>query len=149
MATSPSSQYLRNAVMTAPPEKLQLMLYDGAIRFAAQGRDAMAAGRIEDAYNLLTRAERIILELQNGLRPEIHPQLCANMSALYTFIYRKLVDGCVRKDVACIDDALKVLQYQRETWVLLLEKLGCLLGDGKQGAVEDQKLQTGGLALEC
>lgn len=123
MGTSARDEYLRNAVLTASPEQLQLMLYDGAIRFASQGRDAVAEGRIEAGYNALTRAQRIVLELEAGMRPEVAPELCKKMAGLYNFCYRKLVEGCVAREVGPIDEALRILRYQRETWVLLMEKL--------------------------
>ena len=99
------------------------MLYDGAIRFCRQARDAVERKDIEDSYNLLTRAQNIVLEMQNALRPEVAPELCEQMSALYGFIYRRLVEANVNKDVKAVDDALRILEYQRETWVMLLEKL--------------------------
>ncbi|UCG17857.1 MAG: flagellar protein FliS, partial [Phycisphaerales bacterium] len=43
MARPTPNSYLRNAVMTATPEQLHLMLYDGAIRFTLQARDAIEA----------------------------------------------------------------------------------------------------------
>jgi len=99
------------------------MLYDGAIRFCRQARDAIGRKDIEGSYNLLTRAQNIVLEMQNALKPEVAPELCEQMSALYGFIYRRLVEANVNKDVKAVDDALRILDYQRETWVMLLEKL--------------------------
>jgi flagellar protein FliS len=116
-------EYLRNVVMSAPPERLHLMLYDGAIRFCRQARDAIGRKDIEDSYNLLTRAQNIVLEMQNALRPDVAPELCEQMAALYGFIYRRLVEANVNKDVEAVGDALRILEYQRETWVMLLEKL--------------------------
>ena len=57
--TLASQEYLKNTVMTASPEQLQLMLYDGAIRFATRGRDALSRKDYEGAYNSLERAQRI------------------------------------------------------------------------------------------
>ena len=116
-------QYFRNAVLTATPEQLQLMLYDGAVRFAAQARQAMQARDIEQTHNLLTRAQRIILEMQNGLRPEVAPEICRQMAGLYTFVYRRLVDANVNKDLAALEESLQILNHMRETWILLIEKL--------------------------
>jgi flagellar secretion chaperone FliS len=123
MSTTGTDAYLRNAVMTATPEQLQLMLYDGAIRFASQGRDAILAKDYETTYLRLSRAQKIILEMQNGLRPDVNPALCSQMASLYNFIYRKLVDASINRDVAAVDDALRILQHQRETWVMLMDKL--------------------------
>jgi flagellar protein FliS len=123
MSTSGPDAYLRDAVMTATPEQLQLMLYDGAIRFASQGRDAIVAKDYETVYQRFSRAQKVVLEMQSGLRPEINPSLCSQMAALYNFVYRKLVDASVNRDVAAADDALKILRHQRETWVMLMDKL--------------------------
>lgn len=120
---SPSQEYLKNAVMTATPERLQLMLYDGAIRFTTKGLGAMQAKDREGAFNALERAQRIVLELGNGLRREVNPELADQMAALYTFIYRRLVDANVHQDEQAVDDALRILRHQRETWVLLMKKL--------------------------
>lgn len=123
MSTAASKEYLRNAVQTATPEQLHLMLYDGAIRFATQAKDAIEAGNIEETYNLITRAQKILLEMENGLKPEIDPEITGQMSALYSFVYRKLVDANINRDADCVEDALKILRYQRETWVMLMEKV--------------------------
>lgn len=120
---NPSQEYLRNAVMTAPPEQLQLMLYDGVIRFATRGLDALRRSDREAAFNALDRAQQIVLELGSGLRREVNPQLADQMAALYNFVYQRLVDANLHQDEKAIDDALRILRHQRETWVMLMEKL--------------------------
>ena len=97
----PSQEYLRNTVMTASPEQLQLMLYDGAIRFATRGGDEIAAGNREGAFIAVARAQRSMLELRNWLRRE----------------------ASLHQDSAAVQDALRILRHQRETWVLLMDKL--------------------------
>jgi flagellar protein FliS len=118
-----AQEYLKNAVMTAPPEQLQLMLYDGAIRFALRGQEAIRAKQREASFEALERAQKIVLELASGLRPEVNPQLAEQMAALYNFIYHRLVDGNVQQDEQAVEDALRILRHQRETWLLVLEKL--------------------------
>lgn len=120
------NDYLRNAILQARPEQLQLMLYDGAIRFALQGRDALAKKDYETSYEKLSRAQKIVLEMEAGLRPEVHREICEQMTSLYNFVYRKLVDASVQRDTELIDDALKILRHQRETWLLLLEKVNSM-----------------------
>ncbi len=118
--------YLRDAVMTATPEQLQLMLYDGAIRFALQAKDAIHAKDFEGSYNKLTRAQHIILEMQKGLNYDVNRELCERVSSIYTFLYNKLVDANVYRDAQCIDDALRVLRIERETWQILVDKVKTL-----------------------
>lgn len=122
MATG-SDAYLKTQIMTAPPEKLQLMLYEGAIRFASQARDRINERNWEASCELLIRAQDIMLELMGGLRPEVNAGLCGRMAALYLFIYRRLVEANIRHDTRLIDDALEVLKIQRDTWVELIAKL--------------------------
>jgi flagellar protein FliS len=118
-----SQQYLKNAVMTAGPEQLHLMLLEGAIRFATRGKEAIEHKDVEATFNALERAQRIALELSNGLRREINPELVDQMAALYAFVYRRLLDGSVQRDAQAVEDALRILRHQRETWVMLIEKL--------------------------
>lgn len=121
-ATIPNP-YLRDAVLTATPEQLQLMLYDGAIRFALQARDAIDKKDYETMYLRLTRSQNIVLEMLNGLNHDINPQLCGRMAAIYNFIYRKLIDACVHRNTEEIDDAVRLLRMERETWQLLVDKV--------------------------
>ena len=118
-----SQEYLKNAVLTATPEHLQMMLYDGAIRFTLRGKEALEAKDFESAFNGFERAQRIVLELNNGLRREVNPALVDQMSALYDFIYRRLIEANVHQDRDAADDAVRILKHMRETWSLLLSKL--------------------------
>lgn len=123
MTADSANAYLRTKVMTASPAQLRLMLIEGAIKFARQGRDGMASKDYEACYNGLTQAKSIILELINCLRPEVDPDLCAKLSALYTFMYRRLIDANLEKKPEIVDEVLSLLDYERETWVLLMERL--------------------------
>ena len=120
---TPTNEYLRNAIMTATPEQLQLMLYDGAIRFARQGTEGIRRKNWEEAFNGLNRAQKIILEMMNALNYDVDRQLCTRMAGIYSFIYRKLVEAGVERSPAIAEEAIGLLEYQRETWVMLLDKL--------------------------
>ncbi|MBU0638855.1 MAG: flagellar protein FliS, partial [Planctomycetes bacterium] len=37
--------------------------------------------------------------------------------------YRRLVDANMQRDEDAVDDALRILRHQRETWALLIEKI--------------------------
>lgn len=124
MSTAAPNAYLRDAVLTATPEQLQLMLYDGAIRFASQGADAIEQDNYEVSFETLSRAQKIVLELRAGVRREANPELCDQMTQLYHYIYQRLVDGSINRDAETIREAVKLLEYQRETWVMLIERIG-------------------------
>lgn len=124
---TPSAQkanaYLRTKVLTAAPEELRLMLLEGAVRFATQGRDGLARKDFEASFNGFTQARDIVLELINSVRPEIDPQLCAKVQAVFTFIYKELVSASFEKSVERADAAIKLLEYERDTWAMLIQKL--------------------------
>jgi len=115
--------YLRDAVLTATAEQLQLMLYDGAIKFALQGRDALEDKNFERSCDRLTRAQDIVLEMFNGLNHDVNPELCSRMASLYMFIYRKLIDANVQHDLTALDDAVKILRMERQTWQMVVDKV--------------------------
>lgn len=119
-----ADEYLRTKVLTATPEQLQLMLYDGAIRFAEQAKTALRDRQYEQSYTLLTKAQRIITEMSSALNRDAEPELCARLAGLYGFVFRKLLEANIEHRVEAVDEALSVLRYQRDTWVMLLERLG-------------------------
>jgi flagellar protein FliS len=115
--------YLRTKILTASPGELRMMLLDGGLRFAAQGRDALEGRQWEAAYTAISRCQDIILELVNGLRPDQQPELCARLSGLYMFMYRRLVEGLSGRDAAPVREVIRLLEYERETWSMVLQRL--------------------------
>lgn len=118
-----ASAYLRSKVFSASPEELRLMLIDGAIRFARVGREGLAAKNWEQSYSGLSQAKSIVMELVVSLRPEIAPELCAKLSGLYLFMYRRLVDANLEKSPEIVDEVIRLLEFERETWVMLMERV--------------------------
>lgn len=121
-ATGPS-EYLKSAVLTATPEQLQLMLYDGAIRFMLKAQDAIRAKDRETSFHALDRAQSIVLELNNGLRREANPELVDQIIGLHMFVYRRLIAANIEQDLTALDEALTILRHQRETWALVMQKI--------------------------
>jgi flagellar secretion chaperone FliS len=118
-----AQNYLKSKVFTATPEQLQLMLFDGGIRFAEQGRAALEKKDYETSYKALTQAQKIVNELNASLKHDLYPELCAKLASLYNYAHRNLVQANVKHETAPVDEALKVLRYQRESWALLMQQL--------------------------
>ncbi|MBI1338170.1 MAG: flagellar export chaperone FliS [Phycisphaera sp.] len=133
MIPNAPNPYLRTKILTASPTELRLMLYEGAIKFCRQGADMLAKKDFEASYNAIMRAQKIVLELSTSLNHDIAPELCDKLSALYTFIYKKLVDANMNRQPAPIEESIKLLEYEKETWQLLMKKLNdthAASGDG-------------------
>ena len=126
--------YLRTRVLTATPQELRLMLYDGALKFCRQAMDARGKEDIETAYNGLMRAQKIVLELSSSLKHDVDPELTSRLSGLYTYIYKLLVDANVNHTTVEIEEALKLLEYERETWQMLMAQLA-----EQDGVIEDDQ----------
>lgn len=122
MASAPSQAYLRSKVLTSNPVELRLLLLDGAIRFAGQAKEGYGRRDFEAAFEGTSKCQAILTELLCSLRPELDPQLCGRLSALYTFLYRRTVDASLEKSPAILDEVIGLLEYERETWTMLLEQ---------------------------
>jgi flagellar protein FliS len=119
-----AQNYLRTRVMTATPEQLQMMLFDGAIRFGEQARVALEQKNWEASYNMISRMQKILAELNGSLKHDVFPELCGKLASLYNYAFRKLIEANVRHKIESLDEAMCVLRFQRETWGLLLDQLG-------------------------
>jgi flagellar protein FliS len=118
-----AQNYLRTKVLTATPEQLQLMLFDGALRFGQQARVALENKNYDQSFRLISQTQKIVNELRCALKHDVAPQLCDKLAALYNYAYRKLIEATIQHRIESLDEALNVLKYQRETWVMLLDQL--------------------------
>lgn len=121
--THPAGEYLKARVLTASPEELRLMLLDGAIKFAKQGRAGLAGKDYEASFNGISQARSIVLELLTSIRDEFDPDLAGKVRSLYTFLYTELTNASLEKSVSKIDKVVQILEYERETWALLMEQI--------------------------
>ena len=126
--TNQAQEYLATKVMSASPEELRLLLLDGAIKFCRQGRDGLAGKNYEACYNGFTRCRAILMELVQTMRPEHDEALCARLTSLYLFMVTRLLEASHEKDVTKADEVIGLLEYDRETWVMLMEKLAAERG---------------------
>lgn len=119
---SAPNPYLRTKVMTASPEELRMMLLQGAERFARAGRRELEAEspNLEKSHESLMKAQRIIVELSTTMNPKLAPEVVERLTALYTWIYRRLIDANLTRELEPLDEAIKLIAYERETWDLLM-----------------------------
>lgn len=115
------NQYKQNAVLTATPEELTLMLYDGAIKFMNIGKYSIENKDMEKAHSSLLRAQDIILELNYSL--DMNYEVSKELRGLYDFVLSKLVDANINKDSKAIDEALTVVNDMRDTWKEVIKQI--------------------------
>lgn len=99
------------------------MLLDGAIRFARQGLKGIEQGSIERAVEGISQCRDIVAELLSSIRDAADPQLAASVRAVYAFLFRELAELGVDRDASRLTKIIQVLEYERETWVMLMDQL--------------------------
>ena len=115
--------YLATQVTTAAPQKLRLMLVEGAIRFGLQAQALWNDRKETEAMEALIRCRQIVAELMAAVKDD-GSELSNKIMALYTFLFRTLTESQLNQDVAKIAEVVEVLQVERETWSQVCEKLG-------------------------
>lgn len=118
--------YQANAVFTASPAQLVLMLYDGALKFLHIALDGFKHQDPLD-FNLTVhqntqKAQAIIRELKACLDPEKGPEFADKMSALYDYFDRRLQQGNLKKDREPLEEVGRHLSVLRDAWREMIEK---------------------------
>ena len=113
-----TAAYRESAVLTATPEQLVVMLYDGANRFLTQSAVAMRDGRIGLSGEKLRRAEAIIDELLATLDMSVG-EVAERLQALYVFFKEHLSAARLEKDPAKIDDVAGFMRELRASWAAI------------------------------
>jgi flagellar secretion chaperone FliS len=112
---NPYSAYKQTSIATASPDKLLLMLYDGAIRFLIQARVAMEQRNYEAANKWLQKLQDIILELNISLDMK-QGEVALNLRKLYEFYEKEVLMANVEKNIERLQPVEDFLRSFRETW---------------------------------
>lgn len=106
--------YQINAVMTANPQHLTLMLYDGAIKFCNLALEGIEKKDIEKSNNNILKAQRIIEELTVTLDTKY--EVSKEMVLLYDYIMQLLVEANMRKDADKLLESKELIVQFRDLW---------------------------------
>jgi flagellar protein FliS len=120
-ASNPYSAYRQTSVATATPEKLLLMLYDGAIRFLRQARLAMEQQDLESTNKWLGKLQDIFVELNTSLDLD-QGEIALNLRKLYEFYQNEVIIANVEKNVDRLQPVEEFLKLFREMWAEAAKK---------------------------
>ncbi|WP_078392222.1 flagellar export chaperone FliS [Shouchella patagoniensis] len=120
--------YKQQAVQTASPGELTLMLYNGCLKQIRLAHLAIEEFNIENRHACISKAEAIIRELMVTLRTD--SEVGSNMMRLYEYISHKLTEANIKNDRAALFEAETYVLEFRDTWkqVILLERQSRLKG---------------------
>jgi flagellar secretion chaperone FliS len=108
--------YHHNAVTTAAPEQLVVMLFDGALRFSRRAVNAYEAGQLPQATQAVGRVTAIVNELNATLDTEAGGDIARNLRSIYGFVNRHLLEAVRLADPNRVRQASALLAELREAF---------------------------------
>lgn len=119
-ANNPANAYKRQQIMTASPEELTLMLYNGAIRFVTESILATQKNDIQKAHTANIRAQNIMREFLVTF--DMKQEISKKWILIDEYILHCLIQGNIKKDLAQLNEAKRLLTEFRDTWVTAMKK---------------------------
>lgn len=118
MKITKNNQYgaYATATQTVAQTRQVVMLFDGAIRFMKQAKEAIARKDFEERYNLLVKTSEILMGLQGALDFEKGADIAKILYGYYASIDSRLFAIHRTNDLAACDHILKELKEMRDAW---------------------------------
>ena len=102
-------QYQASNITTASPEKLMIMLFDGAVQFLQKAKNAIEEKNLQERATNIESARKIIRELMRTIDLENGNDVAKSLFKLYNTMATKLIKANVSKNVGLIDDVINDL----------------------------------------
>lgn len=109
------SRYTADAVATASPARLLVMLYDRLLLDLVNAEKAARAAEVEKMSSELQHAQDIILELRTSLDVTLWDG-AQGLSDLYTWLYSELVTANIKRDAERIAACRTLVEPLRDAW---------------------------------
>ena len=116
MQNNPYRAYQKTQVTTAKPEKVLLMLYEGAIKFNKLAILKMKEKNVAEKGKNISKTLAIVSELMNTLDHEKGGQLAADLENLYMFIMDKLIEANMYNKVEELEVVERLLTTLYTAW---------------------------------
>ena len=107
-------QYQQNSIMTATPEELTLMLYNGCIKAIHFSKVAIEDKDYEKTNIYICKAEAIIRELRATL--DMKYDISKNLYDLYTYFLDRLIEANIKKETKLLDEVEEFVAQLRDAW---------------------------------
>lgn len=120
MVNNAAEAYKRQQIMTATPEALTLMLYNGCLKFIDEGIQSVKDKKWEDANTSLQKAQNIISEFRITL--DMDYDISKQLMPLYNYTYDRLVEGNMKSDVTMLEEARGIIKELRDAWAQAMKK---------------------------
>lgn len=102
-------QYQANNITTATPEKLMIMLFDGAIQFLQKAKTAIEEKNLQERSKNIEGARKIVRELMRTIDLENGNDVSKSLFRLYNKMATKLIKANVSRDPKLLDEVIEDL----------------------------------------
>ncbi|MEX2446427.1 MAG: flagellar export chaperone FliS [Dehalococcoidia bacterium] len=117
--------YQRMQAETATPGQLIALLYDAMLRGLARAESGLEQHDMEAAHAALIRGQDIVLELVASLDMDAAGapgEIARQMAPLYEYMYRRLLDASLQKDVEAVREVRRLLLPVRDAWAAVVQQ---------------------------
>ena len=108
--------YRQNNILTAPPERLLIMLIEGLTLNVRKAHVAIEEDDAQTRRVCLRKARDIVMELINSLDLEVGGEIALNLHRLYTYVNTKLVQADTKNSTVPLVNAQRIIDVLDETW---------------------------------
>ncbi|BDV44431.1 flagellar protein FliS [Geotalea uraniireducens] len=115
------TQYQNTQVISATPEKILVMLYDGAIRFSRIALDMMDKKDMAGKGVYISKALAIVSELMSTLNHEVGGDISRNLEQLYVYLIGEFTEANVSNSTQSLENAINILSILRSAWTEAIE----------------------------
>ena len=102
-------QYQANNITTASPEKLMVMLFDGAVQFLQKAKTAIEEKNLKEKASNIESARNIIRELMRTIDLENGNDVSKSLFRLYNRMATNLIKANVSRNIGLIDQVIEDL----------------------------------------
>src|SRR6187401_3644742 len=102
-----NTSYFETKVLTASPQRLHLMLIEGAIRFGQQASEPLERGDQVAAAGPLLRMIDIVAELLAGVRNN-QTELNQKIAQVYMFLFCRISEAKINADPKALAEVLQL-----------------------------------------
>lgn len=114
-----AATYQRNAILTASPEKLVKLLYEGAIKNLERSKEGLsnpATARGNETSTSLSKSIGILGELRASLDTAVGGKIAQDLDRLYEFAIDQITNSNSTRTPNGVTNALKVIRTLKEGW---------------------------------
>ena len=102
-------QYQTSNITTATPEKLMILLFDGAIQFLVKAKTAISENNLKERSTNIENARKIIRELMRTIDLENGNDVSKRLFRLYNRMAMDLIKANVQRNAEKIDVVIEDL----------------------------------------